>query len=977
MRHRRIRSAILVLVGIALSPGLAFAQSAIAGVVKDSSGAVLPGVTVEAASPALIEGVRTATTDGQGQYKIINLRPGTYSVTFTLPGFNTVKRDSIELPANFTAPVNAAMRVGAIEETVNVAAQSPVVDVQSIAQQQVLPKQLLDAVPTGGRNIQSVGTLMAGVQKSGPDVGGAAGMQQRYIIAHGADPKDDAIEVDGMSVKGIEGDGAIQNYFNEGMFQEFSYQTGAISAESSNGGVLLNMIPKEGGNTFTADLFYSGTGSSLQANNVSQDLIDRGLKAGDSVDSIHDLNLGAGGPVRKDKLWFYTSFRHWGVNQKVANAFENSDPTHDTYAPDFSKQVVDNNHIRSHELRLTWQATPKHKFGAYLDRIFKYRFHEGAANYTEEAFSIRDPSHGIYYTGQAKYTGTLSSKLLAEFGWSSNNETYTTSELEPSTQGTAAIPRQDIILGTYWGAAPSPFFLHEPVQRNWSGSLSYVTGSHAIKTGVQWGYGFNRSQRSFQQPDPNNPALGIDLVQRYRNGVPDSVTVYNTPVESKEDINADLGVYAQDNWTMKRVTVTGGVRFEHFNTSIAAAAVGAGRFVPARSFPEVKNYPNWNDVTPRLGFSWDLFGDGTTAVKSSWGRYMVAFSTVGFAQIYDPLFLSSDTRTWTDLNGDNIAQDNEIGPSQNKSFGVKPERSPDPNIKRPYNNEFTASIQRQLVPGVAMTFGYYHRDYHRLFYSDNLALSPSDWTPIQITNPLDGSPLTVYSLARDKVGAIDIVDKNSDTNSRVYNGFELSFNARLPHGANAFGGLTTDRTVANNCQPYVGANIYHTTLGTTAASNPNAEIYCDQTQLSIPFRTQFKLSGNYPMPYGVELSGTFQSYPGFQNYGSGAGGSAAAPWLDVQYKISPKVVPGLNQSAETVPLIAPGTKYLDRLNQLDVRLAKKFPLGSGNWQLQLDIFNVLNASTAVATNQTFGSSLDQPTQILLGRLLSIGAQFHF
>jgi Carboxypeptidase regulatory-like domain len=976
MRHGWIRRLwILVFAGLVFSPALARAQSSIAGVVKDSSGGVLPGVTVEVASPALIEGTRTAVTDGQGQYKIVNLRPGTYSVTFTLPGFNTVKREGVDLPVNFTAPVNAAMRVGAIEETVTVAGQSPVVDVQTVVQQQVLPKELLDAVPTGGRNIQSVGTLMAGVQKSGPDVGGAAGMQQRYIIAHGGDPKDNAIQVDGLSVKGIEGDGAIQNYFNEGMFQEFSYQTGAISAETSYGGVLLNMIPKDGGNQFTGDLFYSGTGSSLQSNNITPELTARGLKAGDSVASIHDFNVSGGGPIVKDKVWFYTSFRHWGVNQNVANAFYNLDPTHNTYQPDVSHQVVDNNHIRSPELRLTWQATSQHKFSAYLDRIFKYRFHEGAANYTEEAFSIRDPKHGIYYTGEAKYTGTLSNKLLVEFGWASNNETYTTAELEPSTQGTAAIPRQDIILGTYWGATPGAFHLHVPVQANLDSAVSYVTGSHAFKAGVQWGYGFYRNTYTFSQSGPN-PNGGIDLLQRYRNGVPDSVVVYNTPVDGKENLNADLGVFAQDNWTLKRVTATLGVRFEHFNSSIAASTSPAGRFVPARTFPAVPDLPNWNDVVPRLGASWDVFGDGTTAVKGSYGRYMTSFTT-GIAQLYDPLFLSSDTRTWTDLNGDDIAQDNEIGPSQNASFGIAPERQPDPNLKRPYDDEFTGSIQRQLVPGVAVTVGYYHRAYHRLFYSDNLALSPSDWTPIQITNPLDGSPLTVYSLAANKVGAIDIVDKNSDTNSRTYNGFELSFNARLPHGANAFGGLTTERTVSNNCQPYVGQRIYDTTLGVTAASNPNAAIYCDESKLNIPFRTQFKLSGNYPMPLGLEVSGTFQSYPGTLNYGSGSGGRVAQPWLNVQYRISPKVVPGLNQSRETIPLVAPGTKFLDRLNQLDLRVAKKFPFGPGNWQVQLDVFNVLNASTPVAAVETYGSSLDSPTQILLGRLFSIGAQVHF
>src|SRR5438874_9723443 len=165
-----------VLVGVLalmlLLPAASYAQSAIAGVVKDTTGAVLPGVTVEASSPVLIEQTRSATTDSQGQYKILDLRPGTYSVTFSLPGFATVKRDGIELPANFTAPVNGELRVGAVEETVTVSGSSPVVDVQQAVTTQVLPQQLLDAVPTGGRNIQSIGATLVGVTQSQPDVGG-------------------------------------------------------------------------------------------------------------------------------------------------------------------------------------------------------------------------------------------------------------------------------------------------------------------------------------------------------------------------------------------------------------------------------------------------------------------------------------------------------------------------------------------------------------------------------------------------------------------------------------------------------------------------------------------------------------------------------------------------------------------------------------------------------------------------------------
>ena len=252
---RRIVLAALTIV--VLVPAAASAQSAIAGVVKDTSGATIPGVTVEASSPALIEGVRSVVTDEQGQYKIVDLRPGVYTVTFALTGFSTLKREGIELPTNFTASVNADMRVGGLEETITVSGDTPIVDVQQAVQQQILPQKLLDAVPTGGRNFQSVGAILVGISQSSPDVGGGQGMQQTYVAAHGSDPRDNSILVDGMPVNGIEGDGAIQQYFNEGMFAEMSYQTGGITAETSGGGVRVNMIPKDGGNRFKGDLFTS------------------------------------------------------------------------------------------------------------------------------------------------------------------------------------------------------------------------------------------------------------------------------------------------------------------------------------------------------------------------------------------------------------------------------------------------------------------------------------------------------------------------------------------------------------------------------------------------------------------------------------------------------------------------------------------------------------------------------------------------
>src|SRR5436309_3211161 len=276
----RILTSAMVLVGVLALPGLARAQSAFAGVVKDTTGAVLPGVTVEAASPALIEQVRTATSDSNGAYRIENLRPGVYVLTFSLPGFATVKKEGVELASNFTSTINADMRVGAVEETVTVAGESPVVDVQSNVKSQVLSRDVLDAVPSA-HTIQSLGQLVVGVTLTAPDVGGSQAMQQTYFTVHGLGAAQTSVLIDGMIMNGLQGDGAIQSYLNEGANQEMVYQTGGGTVDSPTGGVKINLIPKDGGNRFAGNLFEgyeSSKNGFFQSDNLTSRLAGLGVK---------------------------------------------------------------------------------------------------------------------------------------------------------------------------------------------------------------------------------------------------------------------------------------------------------------------------------------------------------------------------------------------------------------------------------------------------------------------------------------------------------------------------------------------------------------------------------------------------------------------------------------------------------------------------------------------------------------------------
>jgi hypothetical protein len=1003
MTATQVRSVLAVVVALAivLVATPARAQSAIAGVVKDMTGAVLPGVSVEVSSPALIEQTRSAVTDSQGQYKILDLRPGTYSVTFALPGFSTVKRSGIELPANFTAPVNGELRVGEVEETVTVTGASPVVDVQQAVTQQVLPQQLLDAVPTGGRNIQSVGATLVGVTQSQPDVGGAQGMQQTYLAAHGSDPKDNYIMVDGIRLNGIEGDGAIQQYFNEGMFSEMSYQTGGISAESSGGGVRLNMIPKDGGNTLHGDLFFSATGQSLQADPLPQELKDAGLKSGNSLNSIHDFNVSAGGPLKSNKLWFFGSMRHWAVNQTVAQAFYPANtfaPSDTGFTPDAGQLVPDDNNIKSFMTRFTWQVSPRNKFAFYFDKLIKFRGHEqntvtGATLWSEDTFSTREPKQ--YYMTEAKWTGIWTTRLLFEAGIGVNNESYTTGELVPHLEECLAasscnpIPKLNISNGQEWGAPPTPFYVHTPVRETAMVALSYVTGSHAIKTGMELSHGKSGLQRNWQNAN-------INFYQRYHdvNGVtsPFQVTLFNTPTEEFDKLNADLGLYIQDTWTHKRLTLTPGLRWEYFNASYPDEGVSVQQqqlmllegyqqrpLFPGQTMPTFKNW------APRFGASYDLFGNGKTALKASIAKYDAAFSTVTFPQVYNPMVLSTDTRNWLNPAATNnvyVPGVSLLGPSTNSSFGLVT-RTPDSNITRPYNVETTVSVQRELMSGVSVSGGFFHRHYYNMIYTDNTALDvPGAFTPATIPNPCANNAavgcggdqpatLTVYKIRPDLIGkGAPVIDRNSTNNYRVYNGIEASMMARLHGGVQVFGGVLLARQISNLCNSADGT----ATIAFAQASDPNYTLYCDQSQYDIPFRAQYKLGGTYPLPYSFNISGTFQSYPGTRNYGSGA---TAFDYIQQQYQVPAALLtPG--QATETVNLNTPGSLYLPRWNQLDLRFAKRFRLPrGGNWQVQADVFNALNAHTVLAMQTLQGAVLGTATQALQPRILTLGAQLHF
>jgi hypothetical protein len=1012
MRIGSIRKALfMALASLCLLPMAAHAQSAFTGTVKDTSGAVLPGVTVEAASDALIEKTRSVVTDANGGYRLVDLRPGTYSLTFSLEGFSTVKRDGIQLESNFTMTVNTDLKVGALEETLTVTGAAPTVDVQSTTKSQVLNREALDAIPTG-RTIQGMGQLITGVSLNQPDIGGSKAMQQTYMSAHGAGASQTTVQVDGLMVNGLDVDGAVQSYFNSSMSQEMVYTTSGASADVAGGGVRLNMIPRDGGNTLSGSLFLGYQNQSFQSSNVTQDLISRGLKTSDGIGKLYNVEGAAGGPIKKDKIWFFASARDFALDTLPANTFNSLAGTGTPNAApqrDFSSQGVDPQSIKSFQARITWQMSPKNKLSIYNDRLLKNRGSDMTAG-IDPATASRVWNSPIYTTGEVKFSSTASSKIYVEGGFSTNYERYNVIaqpglSKDPFTPDWyTTVSKRDLAAGTYWNNDYTPNAGMYPDRFAAAGSVSYVTGAHNVKVGMQDTWGRYRQFRS---------ANG-DLQAVFNNGVPLQALIYNTPLNYQDNLKADFGIYGQDSWTLRRLTLNYGARWEYFASGIPQETSGNGRFVAARSFGPI-DMPTWKSIAPRGGVVYDLFGNQKTAIKASFGKYMQA-GTTGFSNSYNPLGLQSVNVAWTDLNGDGVPQGelgcvylaagceiNVAGNATTKgqlpsSFGVASLPTFAPDIKRMYNVEETVSVQHELMKGVSVTAGWYHREYFNLRRRFNTGIGFSDFTPFTLYSPIDGTPVTYYNVSAAKVSQLttNLVDQNAPNRTMKYNGFEYNFNLRLPKGITMFGGGMTERMLTNTCDD---------------GWNPNLLLYCDQSQNGLPFRTQFKVAGSIPVKYGIAVGVAFQSLPGYlfgtsAQYAltgvSGPSGittnnppaGASTVWLITptsRYAANSPCVsagtctagalvdPGMTQSSLSVPLVAPQTEYGDRINQLDLNVAKTFRLGKASIQPKIDFFNLLNRApvTAVLGLNYGTAAYQQPSVVLNPRTFQLGAVVRF
>ena len=980
----------LVLLALVIFPATVSAQASITGVFTDSSGGVLPGVTVEASSPALIEKVRSVVTDGTGQYRIVDLPAGTYTLTLTLAGFSRFKRDGVELTGTFTASVNGQLRVGAIEETITVTGETPIVDVQGSRVQKTIDSSTIAAIPNA-RQYFSFTALVPGISIQGSDVGGSLGPTFSVFQAHGGRRNEGRLQVDGTEVAFL---GVSFYVADTGAAQEIAVTVTGAMGEAVTGGPVMNVVSRSGGNIFSGSLFANFANNSMQADNMTQALRDAGLRAPNPLQKIWDASVWSGGAIQKDRLWFFANARHQGNRKLVAGMWQNlnaGDPTKWTYEPDLGRQATEDGTWKNVGLRLTWQATPRNKIVAWWDEQDVCRLcltGSGTVTNSPEAAS----TSGAYpeSVGRISWTSPLTPRLLLEANVRQHieqpggKEKGNNRDLIQVTEQAGIIPgliyrSQNWTLGHIRTVAPTA-------------SVTYITGAHSMKAG----YTYTLYRRLFGGSYTNDPGLAY----RFRDGVPNQLTMSAIPAITWNATRTQAA-FVEDRSTFGRLTLQGGLRYEHIGGNFADTTLGPRRFMPvALVFPAQDSPVNLHELFPRMGASLDLLGTGKTALKVTLGRYPPDVAGTGtIDNVGNPSLNVATTtnRSWNDANRNYVpdcdllnpaAQDLRAGGGDvcgqwtNVNFGKNvASTSYDPAILdgwglRPYSWDLTATVQHELVPRVSVELSYARRIYGNFLVTDNRAVGPADFSPFSITAPVDsrlpgGGGFVITDLNDVKPEKFGQVDNFVTSASRFgnqtehYNGVDLSINVRPSRGLTIQGGLGTGRSTTDACDV------------TPKVDDPTTR-FC---HLQTPFLTNVMGLVGYTIPrIELQVGATFQSKP-FQgvNVPSITSQSLVATYVVSNALIAPSLGRNLagGTANVTVNLVEPGTLYGDRINQLDLRVGKRFAFGRRKASIGLDLYNALNSSAVNGYNQTYGTSWLTPQSVLVARFAKVSAQIDF
>jgi hypothetical protein len=1018
-----------------LLPSFAFAQGTLTGTVRDESGAVLPGVTVEAASPALIEKVRTAVTDGAGQYRITGLNPGTFTLTFRLTGFNVVKREGIELSGTATLTIPAEMRLGALEETITVTGETPVVDVQSTQRETVLNADVVAAIP-GNR---SVGTLLNAVPGLTVNDGAlAASPTMTFFAARGGPINEGRMTINGMTVAAPFNGGGVSTYILDSVnVDEVAVAVAGGLGESDIGGPVMNLVPRSGGNQFRGQGFINNAGEWSRGDNLNDELRAVGITETPGIINSYDASISYGGPIKRDRLWFFGSYRKLDTASPVQGVVTNrntydgsrwdwvADPSvtarqlqgRESYVARFTAQVSDKHRVSfNQEYQRRCEGSPLRVESDGCNTRETEWVAAGTATVSPEA----NPNYfgnTPYHVTQAIWNAPMTNRLLFEAGYTwFSFKGGTTGRVPPdgifdlisvTEQSTAINPATGLQFApranfVYRGVATANPNYANP--NSWRASASYVTGSHGVKAGYQGAY--IRVNWWFLVPDSQ-------LSYRFNQGVPNQFT-FRLPEWHQADRTSTSAFYIQDTWTRGRLTLQGALRYDRAWSFSPAEHNGTeltSKFNAAPiTFPRTAGVDSFNDITPRIGVAYDVFGNGRTALKFNLGHYLDAATNDSEYTSNSPAtrIVRMASRNWQDTDRDkvidcdimNFAANGECAAltGDGVNFGAASGNITQVNQAtlrgwgvRQSDWQWGITLQQELIPRMSVEVAYNRRWFKGAKVTDDTLRAPTDYEQFTIVAPQDsrlpgggGYPIslamvTAAAAARGTQNYVTFETDFGEERTQYWHGVDFTLNARLNQGLTLQVGTQTGRSTEDACEIARGSQsaIVPGTIN-AAATLTNLGTIQDTRNCrdEDPFQTTFRGLASYTVPrIDVLVSATLRSQPSLER---------VATWQvpnAVIQGIAGRLPPGsLATGITSIDLLDNDHRlYADeRRTQIDMRFAKIFRFGQRRVDVGVDLGNLLNTNYATTYeniyqysvgNAAMGGTWNNPTAIYTPRFV--------
>jgi hypothetical protein len=972
---RRLALALVVLLA-GVSPAAAQLTGSINGTVTDQSGAAVPGARVTATSPALIA-AQVATTSAEGQYRFPSVPPGTYALKIEMTGFATLERKDIIIGLGFNSTVDVKLSVAAQQETITVAGESPVVDTVNSNVQSNFTMQMLKDLPNS-RDIWTLIGQSPGMTVSNFDVGGSRAGTQTGYSAYGYSGQV-RVQVDGVNT--TEGTGSAGFYYDYGSFQEV--QLGAIGndASASTPGLQLNAILKSGGNVFKGDLYYDYENQHFQGNNVTNELRRVGINTGTRILAYRDPNASLGGPILRDRFWFFTSVRDQRTGVTVDNF-----PVENPSGFEFETRLTNISY------KLTYALNQNNRFGHYIQWGRKYQPHRGASStaYMDSVFNQDSWSWAANFDWNSVVSPHfVFNTRYAQFGYDWPNRPYgPNGELNANLQQR----RSENASGNSAGAAALDQNDRKRHQFDWTGTLfrdNFLHGNHAVKFGwlTEW---------EMQEFTDYGFVDAVSLTFNSGTGRPDFTTPFRVTIRNTPNVTRDEtlhhAAFLSDQWKVtNRITATIGLRWEYYTSNYPDQVImdgpyraffydgaplpngvrhpaGPSPYAGMTSVPGKSDIRSHSSVAPRLGVAWNLDGR-RTVVKANWGRYY--FNTGLASGGINPVQSLTATLNWADPNGDKVFTQDELGTLVSTGGGTT--QSIDPGVKHSFTDTWSIWLEREIVRDIGVRIGYtYANDRNNTQNVEQSRLGSLYTSQVLVNDPGpdglfgnddDGAPFIVYDIPTAPVPASRTITMTVPGIMAIDRAFDVTLTKR-------FSGKWS----------LVTNFLYNWDHDRGNPQNPNQERFNDNTVTL----WAFKIAGSYYAPWGVVVSPVLRHQAGdpLARIVQATSGIDQATGLQRNLNLT------LNYQADR-----PGAWREDNITLFDLRLEKRFDLGRSNWVgLFFDVFNITNSNKSQSADNTVGrrtvtlqpegevvnyQRFLRPTGVLSPRIFRLGFRYSF